>query len=90
MAKNMFQLVIAFVVLLMPASAFARELINNGFDLSEVLQTQESKAACEEYHRLVKSQIKGKKQPKKSAAPCLFMCGYFVENTFLCFHSQSV
>ena len=32
--------------------------------LREVLQTQESKAACEEYHRLVKSQIKGKTAEK--------------------------
>lgn len=82
MAKNMFQLVIAFIVLLMPASAFARELINNGFDLNEVLQTQESKAACEEYHRLVKSQIKGKKTAEKirSTVPVhvRVLCGKYI------------
>ena len=65
MANYMCQLVIIFIMLLMPANAFARELINNSFDLSEVLQTQESKAACDEYHKIVKHQIKGEKTAEK-------------------------
>ena len=82
MPKNMFHLLIAFVVLLLPASAFANELINNSFDLGEVLQTQESKAACDEYHRLVKSQIKGEKTADKirSTVPAHVreLCGKYI------------
>ena len=44
----------------MPSNVSARELINNSSDLREVLQTQDSKVACEEYRTLVKNQIRGK------------------------------
>ena len=65
MAKHIFLIVLTIVVLLVPASVFgrdrdtSREIINNSFDLDEVLQTQESKVACEEYHRLV-NEINGR------------------------------
>ena len=78
----MHQLVIILAVLLVPASTFARELINNSFNLNEVLQTQESKAACDEYHRLVKRKIKGKKTAEKirSTVPAEVreLCGKYI------------
>ena len=60
MVNHIFQLIITFIVILVPVSVSARELINNSSDLREVLQTQDSKAACEEYRTLVKNQIRGK------------------------------
>ena len=82
MAKNIFILVIAFVVLFVPTSVFARELINNSSNLSEVLQTEESKAACEEYHSLVRNQIMGEITAEKirSTVPAHVreLCGKYI------------
>ena len=82
MAKRIILLVIIFLMLTVPSSAFARELINNSFNLSEVLQTQDSKAACDEYHSLVKEQIKGEKTAEKirSTVPAHVreLCGKYI------------
>ena len=82
MATRIYLLIITIILYMVPSSAFARELINNSFNLSEVLQTQESKAACDEYHSLVKEQIRGEKTAEKirSTVPAHVreLCGKYI------------
>ena len=82
MARRFFLKVVSLIFLLVPASVFARELINNSSNLREVLQTEESKAACDEYHSLIKNQITGKITAEKirSTVPADVreLCGKYI------------
>ena len=82
MANNIFRIVIIFFVLFVPASVFARELINNSTNLHEVLQTEESSQHAQNTTES-KYQIKGNITAEKSRVPCLRMSENFAENTFL-------